>query len=152
MTARSRSSLFLLVAMAIGGCDDAPRFSTAEPGEAQSAGAATVNKSDRNAFSMPSANLSPSRRLDFKAIAQSSLSPVSSTKTTAPDLRSSGAVVLHGPLQERAMGLTAGYGIGGEILTLSGAGPRPFRVCVVNRKRKSAARAERGPLGRHLTR
>ena len=65
MTARSRSSLFLLVAMAIGGCDDAPRFSTAEPGEAQSAGAATVNKSDRNAFSMPSANLSPSRRLDF---------------------------------------------------------------------------------------
>ncbi|SEJ13837.1 di-heme oxidoredictase family protein [Pseudomonas sp. NFR16] len=65
MTARSRYSLFLLVAMAIGGCDDAPRFSTAEPGEAQSAGAGTVNKSDRNAFSLPSANLSPSRRLDF---------------------------------------------------------------------------------------
>lgn len=50
------------------------------------------------------------------------------------------------------MGLTAGYGIGGEILTLPGAGPRPFRVCVVKRKGKSAARAERGPLGRHLTR
>jgi len=65
MTARFRLSLFLLMASALGGCDDAPRFTTAEPGEAQSGGATTVNKSDRNAFSLPSGNLSPTRRLDF---------------------------------------------------------------------------------------
>ena len=65
MTVRFRLSLFLLMAAALGGCDDAPRFTAAEPGEAQSGGAATVNRSDRNAFSLPSGNLSPSRRLDF---------------------------------------------------------------------------------------
>ena len=65
MTARFRPSLFLLVASALGGCDDAPRFAAAEPGEARSGGSATVNRSDRNAFSLPSANLSPTRRLDF---------------------------------------------------------------------------------------
>jgi len=65
MTARFQLSLLLLLASAVGGCDDAPRFTAAEPGEAQSGGAATVNKSDRNAFSLPSANLSPTRRLDF---------------------------------------------------------------------------------------
>jgi CxxC motif-containing protein (DUF1111 family) len=65
MTARFRLSLFLLMASALGGCDDAPRFTAAEPGEAQSGGATTVNKSDRNAFSLPSGNLSPTRRLDF---------------------------------------------------------------------------------------
>ena len=42
-----------------------PPPAPAEPGEALSAGSATVMKFDHNAFSMPSANLSPSRRLDF---------------------------------------------------------------------------------------
>ncbi|MFK3797632.1 MULTISPECIES: di-heme oxidoredictase family protein [unclassified Pseudomonas] len=65
MTARFRLSLFLLMASALGGCDDAPRFTAAEPGEAQSGGAATVSRSDRNAFALPSGNLSPERRLDF---------------------------------------------------------------------------------------
>jgi CxxC motif-containing protein (DUF1111 family) len=65
MTARFRLWLFLLMASAIGGCDDAPRFTAAEPGEAQSGGATTVHKKDRMAFSLPSANLSPTRRLDF---------------------------------------------------------------------------------------
>lgn len=65
MTARSHLSFFLLMATALGGCDDAPVFTTAEPGEAQSGGATTVNRSDRNAFSLASANLSPTRRLDF---------------------------------------------------------------------------------------
>jgi len=55
----------LLLALGLAGCDQAPRFTQAEPGEALSAGAATVRKSDHNAFSLPSANLSPSRRLDF---------------------------------------------------------------------------------------
>ncbi|QLF92323.1 c-type cytochrome [Pseudomonas sp. ABC1] len=40
-------------------------FSQAEPGEALSGGATTVTRFDRNAFSMPSANLAPTRRLDF---------------------------------------------------------------------------------------
>ena len=44
-------------------CEQAP--APAEPGEALSGGAATVRRSDHNAFSMPSANLTPSRRLDF---------------------------------------------------------------------------------------
>lgn len=36
-----------------------------EPGEALSAGSTTVRQADQNAFSLPSANLAPSRRLDF---------------------------------------------------------------------------------------
>lgn len=59
-----RLSPLLLVA-ALAACDDAPRFTQAEPGEALSAGKATVQRSDRAAFSLPSANLSPERRLDF---------------------------------------------------------------------------------------
>ncbi|MCO7514563.1 c-type cytochrome [Pseudomonas guariconensis] len=63
------SSLFrllpLLLATTLAACDDAPRFTQAEPGEALSGGKATVQRSDRNAFSLPSANLSPERRLDF---------------------------------------------------------------------------------------
>ncbi|MDB6144016.1 MAG: thiol oxidoreductase [Pseudomonas sp.] len=51
--------------LALSACDDAPRFTQAEPGEALSGGSATVKKIDQNAYSMPSANLSPSRRLDF---------------------------------------------------------------------------------------
>lgn len=57
------SALFL--ALGLGACDDAPRFTKAEPGEARSGGAATVRKTDQNAFSLPSANLPPSRRVDF---------------------------------------------------------------------------------------
>ncbi|GFM89969.1 lipoprotein [Pseudomonas cichorii] len=60
-----RLSLVLFSALVLIACDDAPRFTQAEPGEALSGGAATVKKSDQNAFSMPSANLSPVRRLDF---------------------------------------------------------------------------------------
>ncbi|KQN56054.1 thiol oxidoreductase [Pseudomonas sp. Leaf48] len=57
------SALFL--ALGLSACDDAPRFTEAEPGEARSGGSATVRKSDQNAFSLPSANLPPSRRVDF---------------------------------------------------------------------------------------
>ncbi|MEK8079057.1 di-heme oxidoreductase family protein [Pseudomonas sp. XK-1] len=57
--------LLLCLALGVSACDQAPRFTQAEPGEALSAGSATVFKHDQNAFSLPSANLSPSRRLDF---------------------------------------------------------------------------------------
>jgi CxxC motif-containing protein (DUF1111 family) len=57
------SALFL--ALSLSACDDAPRFTKAEPGEARSGGSATVRKTDQNAFSLPSANLPPSRRVDF---------------------------------------------------------------------------------------
>ncbi|MFJ4142230.1 di-heme oxidoredictase family protein [Pseudomonas sp. NPDC089734] len=60
-----RLSLVLLSTLALIACDDAPRFTQAEPGEALSGGSTTVQKSDQNAFSLPSANLSPVRRLDF---------------------------------------------------------------------------------------
>lgn len=62
-----RPLTLLALALALSACEqtDAPRFSAAEPGEQLSAGAATVNKFDQNAFSLPSANLSPLRRLDF---------------------------------------------------------------------------------------
>nr|WP_285862780.1 di-heme oxidoredictase family protein [Pseudomonas sp. BGr12]MDL2421464.1 c-type cytochrome [Pseudomonas sp. BGr12] len=53
------------MALTLVACDDAPRFTQAEPGEALGGGRTTVNKRDQNAFSMPSANLAPSRRLDF---------------------------------------------------------------------------------------
>ena len=55
----------LLLAFALAACDDAPRFTQAEPGEALSGGKTTVLRSDRNAYSMPAANLSRERRLDF---------------------------------------------------------------------------------------
>ncbi|WP_058542352.1 di-heme oxidoredictase family protein [Pseudomonas fluorescens] len=55
----------LFMALGLSACDDAPRFTQAEPGEARSGGAATVRKTDQNAFSLPSANLPPSRRVDF---------------------------------------------------------------------------------------
>ncbi|MGH8449307.1 di-heme oxidoredictase family protein, partial [Pseudomonas sp.] len=54
-----------LMALSLTACDDAPRFTKAEQGEARAGGATTVNKRDQNAFSLPSANLAPSRRLDF---------------------------------------------------------------------------------------
>lgn len=65
MTAPLRTSLALLLTLTLSGCDEAPRFTQAEPGEALSGGAATVHRSDQNAFSLPSANLPPVRRLDF---------------------------------------------------------------------------------------
>jgi len=79
--------LALLVAVALSGCDDAPRFTQAEPGEALSGGAATVNKADRNAFSLPSANLSPVRRLDFSVGNSFFRSPwvIAPSTTTARD-------------------------------------------------------------------
>ncbi len=46
-------------------CDNGPVFTEAEPGEHLSAGEGTVTKTDQNAFSLPLANLSPTRRLDF---------------------------------------------------------------------------------------
>ncbi|MGK9537057.1 hypothetical protein O6466_24775, partial [Salmonella enterica subsp. enterica] len=55
----------IVLALSLTACDDAPRFTKAQPGEARAGGAATVNKRDQNAFSLPSANLAPSRRLDF---------------------------------------------------------------------------------------
>lgn len=55
----------LLLLCALTACDDAPRFTQAEPGEALSGGATTVQRQDRQAFSLPSANLTPERRLDF---------------------------------------------------------------------------------------
>ncbi|TBU99737.1 di-heme oxidoredictase family protein [Stutzerimonas kirkiae] len=52
---------FLLVACERSDLD----FTRAEPGESLSGGETTVMKFDQNAFSMPSANLAPTRRLDF---------------------------------------------------------------------------------------
>ena len=57
------SALFL--ALGLSACDDAARFNAPEPGEARAGGGTTVDRSDRNSFSLPSANLSPERRLDF---------------------------------------------------------------------------------------
>ena len=57
--------LLPLLALSLIACEQQPEFTQAEPGEALSAGAATVRKFDHNAFSQPSANLAPSRRLDF---------------------------------------------------------------------------------------
>jgi CxxC motif-containing protein (DUF1111 family) len=65
MFAPHRVALLLALGLSLAACDKPPLFTQAEPGEAQSAGSATVRKADQNAFSMPSANLSPSRRLDF---------------------------------------------------------------------------------------
>lgn len=77
----------LLLALGLSACDDAPRFTKAEPGEARSGGAATVRKTDQNAFSLPSANLSPSRRLDFSVGNSFFRSPwvIAPSTTTARD-------------------------------------------------------------------
>jgi len=59
--------LFPLLALALVACNnvETPTFSQPEPGEALSGGSTTVMKFDQNAYSMPSANLAPMRRLDF---------------------------------------------------------------------------------------
>ena len=79
--------VILLLACSLAGCDDAPRFTQAEPGEAHSAGQATVRKFDVNAYSMPSANLSPIRRLDFSVGNSFFRSPwvIAPSTTTARD-------------------------------------------------------------------
>ncbi|EJM74084.1 di-heme oxidoreductase family protein [Pseudomonas sp. GM55] len=79
------SALFL--ALGLSACDDAPKFTQAEPGEARSGGSATVRKSDQNAFSMPSANLPPSRRVDFSVGNSFFRSPwvIAPSTTTARD-------------------------------------------------------------------
>lgn len=82
-----RPFVVLLSALMMGACDDAPRFTQAEPGEALAGGRATVNKRDVNAFSMPSANLSPVRRLDFSVGNSFFRSPwvIAPSTTTARD-------------------------------------------------------------------
>ncbi|MFJ2361753.1 di-heme oxidoredictase family protein [Pseudomonas fluorescens] len=79
------SALFL--ALGLSACDDAPRFTKAEPGEARSGGTATVRKTDQNAFSLPSANLPPSRRVDFSVGNSFFRSPwvIAPSTTTARD-------------------------------------------------------------------
>ena len=54
-----------LLILLLTACEPANDFSRAEPGEALSGGATSVHKHDAQAFSLPSANLTPSRRLDF---------------------------------------------------------------------------------------
>ncbi|MDR9754573.1 di-heme oxidoredictase family protein [Pseudomonas sp. SZMC_28357] len=77
----------LLLALGLSACDDAPRFTQAEPGEARSGGQATVRKTDQNAFSLPSANLPPSRRVDFSVGNSFFRSPwvIAPSTTTARD-------------------------------------------------------------------
>ncbi|MGF6489855.1 di-heme oxidoredictase family protein [Pseudomonas frederiksbergensis] len=77
----------LLLALGLNACDDAPRFTQAEPGEARSGGSATVRKTDQNAFSLPSANLPPSRRVDFSVGNSFFRSPwvIAPSTTTARD-------------------------------------------------------------------
>ncbi|MDG1579929.1 di-heme oxidoredictase family protein [Pseudomonas sp. GOM6] len=53
----------LPLVFALAACERTPP--PAEPGEALSGGSTTVRQADHNAFSLPSANLAPSRRLDF---------------------------------------------------------------------------------------
>src|SRR5476649_1309619 len=76
-----------LMALSLTACDDAPRFTKAEPGEARAGGATTVNKRDQNAFSLPSANLAPTRRLDFSVGNSFFRSPwvIAPSTTTARD-------------------------------------------------------------------
>ncbi len=80
--------LFPLLALGLAACgDEAPHFEQAEPGEALSAGGTTVMKFDQNAFSMPSANLAPMRRLDFSVGNSFFRSPwvIAPSSTTARD-------------------------------------------------------------------
>jgi CxxC motif-containing protein (DUF1111 family) len=77
----------LILALGLSACDDAPRFTKAEPGEARSGGTTTVRKTDQNAFSLPSANLPPSRRVDFSVGNSFFRSPwvIAPSTTTARD-------------------------------------------------------------------
>ncbi|KPA92788.1 di-heme oxidoredictase family protein [Pseudomonas asplenii] len=77
----------LLLALGLSACDDAARFNAPEPGEARAGGGTTVDRSDRNSFSLPSANLSPERRLDFSVGNSFFRSPwvIAPSTTTARD-------------------------------------------------------------------
>ncbi|MCU1715516.1 di-heme oxidoredictase family protein [Pseudomonas sp. 5P_3.1_Bac2] len=82
-----RLSLALTALLAVAGCEQSEPFTQAEPGEALSGGAGSVRRSDHNAFAMPSANLSPQRRLDFSVGNSFFRSPwvIAPTTTTARD-------------------------------------------------------------------
>ena len=56
---------WLALCLGLAACDQGPRFTAPEPGEALSAGAATVRRSDVNAYALPSANMNAARRVDF---------------------------------------------------------------------------------------
>ncbi|AMB84581.1 thiol oxidoreductase [Pseudomonas agarici] len=77
----------LLLALGLSACDDALRFTKPEPGEERSAGTTTVRATDRNAFSLPAANLSPTRRLEFSVGNSFFRSPwvIAPSTTTARD-------------------------------------------------------------------
>ncbi len=66
MQIRTRWFAFLAPFIVVGllGCSETAEV-TFEPGEQRPGGAASVNASGRNAFSLPSANMAVSRRLDF---------------------------------------------------------------------------------------
>ncbi|WP_028239716.1 di-heme oxidoreductase family protein [Stutzerimonas azotifigens] len=77
-----------LLALVLSACGPAPLPSAAvEPGETLSGGGTTVMQSDHNAFSLPSANLSPLRRLDFSVGNSFFRNPwvIAPTTTTARD-------------------------------------------------------------------
>ncbi len=59
------SLLLALSLVALSACDDKPRFTQAEPGEALSGGQTTGTTQNRTAFMQPSANLTHERQLDF---------------------------------------------------------------------------------------
>ncbi|MCP1642170.1 CxxC motif-containing protein (DUF1111 family) [Pseudomonas citronellolis] len=77
----------LLATLALAGCGREEPKAVAEPGEALSGGGATVYQADRNAYSMPSGNLTPSRRLDFSVGNSFFRNPwvIAPTTTTARD-------------------------------------------------------------------
>lgn len=57
--------VLLALASLLSACNNADDFAKVEPGEPLSSGATTVHRNDKDAFSMPAANLSPLRRMDF---------------------------------------------------------------------------------------
>ncbi len=79
--------LLALSLVALSACDKPPRFTAAQPGEALSGGQATVAKQNRDAFSQPSGNLTPTRRLDFSVGNSFFKSPwvIAPSTTTARD-------------------------------------------------------------------
>lgn len=82
-----RLCLPFLLALPLVACDEAPRFTQAEPGEARAGGDTTVNRGDRGAYQMPAANLTPARRLDFNVGNSFFRSPwvIAPSTTTARD-------------------------------------------------------------------
>lgn len=65
--APSTADLLMVLAIVgtLSGCKPSEESASIEPGEKFSGGATSVAKVDSNAFSLPSANLSPVRRMDF---------------------------------------------------------------------------------------